>query len=197
VRKTRLIVTMALALLAISPLAALATRYTVVPGEGTQVTFTSRAPMEKFDGRSGAVSGRLTVDPGRLAGETDLEVTVDLASFDTGLAKRNRHMRENHLETHRFPEARFSGGTITGARGQLVAGQQAVFTLTGILDLHGVKQRVTCEVTARDLGEGRLQVETRFPVRLSDHAIKRPKFLVMKLADEQQVHVRLLLQEVE
>ncbi|MBK9304990.1 MAG: YceI family protein [bacterium] len=37
---------------------------------------------------------------------------VDLAALDTGIGLRNRHMRENHLETDRFPQAVFRGARI-------------------------------------------------------------------------------------
>ena len=61
------------------------------------------------------------------------------------------------------------------------------------LDLHGVVQPLACEARLTRTTDGRLTVETAFAVKLSDHAIDRPKFLVMKLADEQQVKVTLVL----
>jgi hypothetical protein len=43
---------------------------------------------------------------------------------------------------------------------------------------------------------GDLTVTGEFTVALSAHAIERPKFLVMKLADEQLVNIDLTLQPV-
>jgi hypothetical protein len=64
-------------------------------------------------------------------------------------------------------------------------------TVRGTFDLHGVSQPrdVAAEVTLE--ADGSLTVRAHFAVSLEDHEIKRPKFLVMKLADEQQVKVSL------
>ena len=63
--------------------------------------------------------------------------------------------------------------------------------LDGELDLHGVRREVAYEISLDYKIDGTLKVETEFIVKLSDHEIKRPRFLVMKLADEQKVRVRL------
>lgn len=183
--------------LALSPAAALANRYAIQPGAGSDVEFASRAPMEKFTGRTDQVSGWLDADLDDLSAPFTLEVAVDLASFDTGKSKRNQHMRENHLETDSFPTAVFKGGTLAdNAVTSVPVGGAAVLTLAGTLDLHGVVRPMDCEVTVERPEAGLLQVTARFAVLLSDHAIERPSFLVMKLAEDQQVTARLVLREV-
>ncbi len=189
---TRMILPALLAATLALPQNVLAARYEVKQGEGTAITFTSKAPLEKFKGHTGQVTGALDADLHDLR-NCDLEVTVDLASFDTGNSKRNRHMRENHLETGKYPVARFSAQGVAAGPDSLPVGGEVSLTLQGTLDLHGVARPLTCRVQVRDLGGGRLEVDATFAVKLSDHAIKRPKFLVMKVADEQQVNVRLLL----
>jgi polyisoprenoid-binding protein YceI len=165
-----------------------------VVGDGaSEIVFISKAPLETFKGRTHQVSGWVDFDPNDLTGPLSFEIAVDLASFDTGKDKRNRHMRENHLETDRYPRAWFRGGTVRGAtKVELAAGDEARVTMAGTLDLHGVQRVVLCEATLRRTGDG-VELESGFEVKLSDHAIDRPKFLVMKLADEQQVEVRLHL----
>ncbi|HPF70286.1 MAG TPA: YceI family protein [Candidatus Krumholzibacteria bacterium] len=171
----------------------------VVAGEGTKIVFTSKAPLETFQGRTGQVGGWCRFDPDDLAAGVELAVDVDLASFDTGLSKRNQHMRENHLETGRFPRAELRGGTLRAAGGgalpaSLPPGGSVKVMLDGSLDLHGVTRPLTAEVTlVRGDGDA-LAVEAAFIVRLEDHAIERPKFLVMKLADEQAVTAHLDLE---
>lgn len=171
---------------------ALAARYQIKPGEGSRIAFLSKAPLESFEGRTDRVSGWFSVDLADLAAGVQLEVEVELATFDTGLGKRNQHMRENHLETDTHPVARFQGGTVgSPTRPVLTAGEPVTLQLTGTMDLHGVTLPMTVPVTL-DLGpDGAITVTSGFVLKLSDFAIKRPQFLVMKVADDQKIEVTL------
>lgn len=180
----RLIVTLMLVLAA--PVAAEVVRYEI--GEGSGIVFESKAPLDSFEGSTGAVRGWFAADLAAIGDSVALEVTVDLADFDTGIGKRNQHMRDNHLETDRFPEARFRGGAVEAVRTE---GGGTLVALRGILDLHGVARPLGCDVTLRPRDDGSVVVTTAFVVKLSDHDIDRPRFLVMKLADEQKVKVVL------
>lgn len=162
-------------------------------GPDCEVIFTSKAPMESFDGKTRQVRGHVTCDPALLVGPVDLRVEVDLASLDTGIGMRNTHMRERHLETDTYPLAVFTGREVTAASpAALVPGETVALTVQGTFDLHGVVRPLTVDATVTLAADGTLTVTTGFPVKLSDHAIDRPQFLVMKLADEQRVQVRLV-----
>jgi polyisoprenoid-binding protein YceI len=162
--------------------------------DGSEVVFTSKAPMESFDGRTDQVTGHLTCDPANLRQPVDLRMVVDLASLDTGIGLRNDHMRKNHLETDTYPEAVFTGGTVADCSAQTLApGAPVDLTLVGTFDLHGVAREMTIPATVTMSEAGDLTVTASFQVKLSDHEIKRPKFLVMKLADEQAVTIDLAL----
>ncbi len=188
-RKTAALV-LALILL---PTVAHGARWTAVPAS-SEVVFTSHAPLETFKGRTHGVTGWVDFDPDNLMGPLAWEISVDLASLDTGKKKRNRHMRENHLETDRFPAAVFRGTEVVSCSfGVLAPGAGARVRVRGVFDLHGVVRPLECDVALSRDGAGNVTIDVGFPVLLSDHAIKRPKFLVMKLADEQQVAVRLVL----
>ena len=178
------------------PAAALAEQYEVVPGAGTEIVFDSRAPMEKFQGKTGQVLGWLTADLDDLTSPVELEVSVDLASFDTGMGKRNQHMRDNHFETEKYPLAVFRGGQVSEAQDHGVAvGEMTELKLTGTLDLHGVTREITCDVILKRTAIDELLVEAHFEVLLPDHRISRPKFLMLKLAEDQQVNVFLSLKK--
>lgn len=180
------------ATLCLGGMSADAATWTVI--EGSEVVFTSKAPMESFDGRTDQISGHLTCNPDDLGQPVDLRMVVDLASLDTGIGLRNDHMCKNHLETDTYPEAVFTGGTVVGDRvGTLAAGASVDLTLAGTFDLHGVAREVAIPATVTMTAAGDLEVTAEFQVKLSDHDIKRPRFLVMKLADEQAVAVALKL----
>ena len=167
---------------------AAAADFVVEPGKPNEVVFLSKAPMESFEGKTREITGSLSLDPQRLSGTIEAEFTVDLASLDTGIGLRNRHMRENHLETDTYPTAVFKGGEITEASAASLSTTPATFTLTGTFTLHGVTQEMSVQAEAVQVEAG-IQVIAIFEVKLSDYDIKRPKFLMLKLADEQAVTV--------
>jgi polyisoprenoid-binding protein YceI len=100
-------------------------------------------------------------------------------------------MRENHLETDKYPNAVFDGAMVraTGG-GKLEPGKKSTFEVEGTFTLHGVSRRLrsTAEVTLDPSGKHLAFVAT-FPIALPDYAIKRPEFLFMKLAEVQQLRV--------
>lgn len=176
------------------PAAAAEGRWEIVPGDGTRVEFVSKAPLETFTGRTKQVSGACTFDPDQLAGDVVLEVAVEMASFDTGLGKRNQHMRDNHLQTDRFPRSWLRGGTIqASSASSLPVGGAVSVDFVGELELHGVRRPVVCTIELSRPTADRLVASAEFPVKLADHDIKRPQVLMLKLADEQRVRVDLVL----
>jgi polyisoprenoid-binding protein YceI len=170
--------------------------FVISPGEPNLVVFESKTPLETFQGRTRQVQGRLALDPEALGDSIDVVVEVELASLDTGLEIRNRHMRDNHLHTDRFPKAVFRGGGISGLdRQRLDPGERVSFTIHGTLDLHDVEHGMQAAVTmiynVDDTGTW-LDLIARFEVSLADYDIPRPSFLVMKLNDIQAVKVELV-----
>lgn len=166
-----------------------AATFVVKPGKSTEVVFTSRAPTETLEGRTDRMEGRLDVDPSGVGDSVTVHFEVDLASLDTGSKMRNKHMRENHLETAKFPKAVFDGAAVLSPAGaKLEAGKPVTFEAEGTFTVHGVSRRLRCtaEVT---LSGGALAFKASFPVTLEDHAIKRPEILFLKLAETQQVRV--------
>jgi polyisoprenoid-binding protein YceI len=184
-----------LAALALSGLvpAAQATEFTIKPGQDKNlVVFTSKATLESFQGKTKQVSGTLSFDPANLGDSVTVHVEVDLASLDTGIPIRNRHMRENHLETDKYPKAVFDGGHILETSGHaLNPGDTVNLRMTGQFDLHGVTRTIEVPVTATRAKDGTLQVTTHFDVPLADYKINRPAFLMMKLEPIQHLAIQV------
>ena len=66
-----------------------ATDFLVRPGKTTNVVFTSKAPVETFDGKTHNMTGTLTLEPGSVGDSVTVHLEVDLASLDTGKSMRN------------------------------------------------------------------------------------------------------------
>ena len=182
--------TMVLVAAAVAPAAPVT--YVIRPGEPNRVVFVSKAPLETFRGHTTAVAGTVQVDPGDLAAPLRVSVAVDLTTLTTDNRKRDEHMHQKHLETARFPRGTFRGDRLVDPpAGPIPTDRPLTVQLAGRLTLHGVTRERTVPVTLRRMRDGGLAVTAAFPVQLSEHSIKRPRFLVMKLSDTQQVHLDL------
>jgi polyisoprenoid-binding protein YceI len=182
-------------------LAALATPASALTwrvGEGSEAAFLSQATLESFEGRTDQVRGHIALPADRLVGPLDLRIEVDLASLDTGIGMRNRHMRERHLETDEHPLAVFTGQEATFASSpELAVGRPVEVTVAGQFALHGVTRPLTVTATVSLAADATLTATASFAVKLSDHDIGRPRFLLLRLADEQQVTVRIVARPEE
>ena len=166
-----------------------AATFVVKPGAGTQVVFTSKATTETFEGRTDKMEGRISVDPAAVGDSVTVHLEVDLASLDTGSKMRNKHMRENHLETSKFPKAIFDGATLVQGGGvKLENGKPIKFEAEGTFTVHGVSKRLRCNAEVTWTGTA-LAFQATFAVALPDHQIKRPEILFLKLAEVQQLRV--------
>jgi polyisoprenoid-binding protein YceI len=169
--------------------------FQVEAGKPNRVRFESKAPLETFDGKTDRIRGHITLVPAALADSIDVRLEVDLTSLDTGIEVRNKHMRENHLDTKDHPKAVFTGGTLSGIKQRNLTAGPATFDIEGTMQLHGVSRRLRAACTLTfDATTQRLQARCTFKVALADYQIKRPSFLVMKLDEVQRVELDLVTQ---
>lgn len=163
-----------------------------------RAVFISDAPLEDIEGVTDKIDGYvLWQGHSDLASinatvQSEFYIEVRLADLDTKIGLRNRHMREDYLETDTYPVASFSG-----AMSALEGFDDSTFTieLTGKFSLHGIEQERS--VTARAVSEdGGYRVTSEFWVRLEDHRIKVPKLMFLKVDQNILVSVRFHLKEV-
>ena len=150
-----------------------------------EVRFTSQAPIEEVVGVTDRIDGYVLLNGTRLeAGSategTQLYLEVDLASLDTGLGLRNRHMRDHYLEVKEFPYAFFDA---TIERVEATAAGVFRVVAKGVMNIHGVERPVDIPCDVSERGEG-YRVRCTFNTRLSDFDIEIPKIMFLKLADE-------------
>jgi polyisoprenoid-binding protein YceI len=163
-------------------------------GANNVVRFISRASIEEFEGVTDRIDGFVLLDGPTLTGETggddtELYLEVDLASLDTGIGLRNRHMRDNYLEVAEYPYASYSGVIV---RSDPIAEGGHRVTSRGSFTVHGVSRdmEIPCDVTsAGDI----YRVACTFQVLLSDHDIDIPRIMFLKLADEIRVDLDFVM----
>ncbi len=163
------------------------------------VVFLSEAPLDNFEGRTDQVDGYVFWSDEITSSATapfvngDFHFEVALEDLDTGIGLRNRHMRENYLETKEYPLASFSG-VIRDV--QLKADSTYVINPSGTFQLHGVDQERTITVRATPVGDG-YQITSEFVVKLEDHRIKVPSLMFMKINQNIRLSINFYLKEVK
>lgn len=190
----------ACALLPMSAPPAGAERFVVQPGDETnEIVFVSRATLETFEGRTRAVRGFVSIDPADVGDSLTVRFEVDLATFDTGIELRNKHMRENHLETDVYPTAVFEGARILGPIPSVLhEGEPVEYVVQGTMQIHGRKRRLRASVELTLLGGERgrrIHIQGGFPIHLDHYDIAHPKFLIMKVDKVQQIEIDLVARE--
>ncbi len=162
-----------------------AAEYHVDQSQANLVKFISDAPLEDFDGITRKIDGYIHWEgsdqpPDQTKMQTsELYFEVDLASLDTGIGLRNRHMREKYLETDKYPFAQYRARLT-----QLSRVSDTLYTCIteGTMTIHGVEKPMTATANVVASGAG-LRVTAGFDINLNDFRINIPKFMFLKLSE--------------
>ncbi len=121
-------------------------------------------------GRSPAVTGTLTAIDTAI---TAVSVTVDTTKLASDERRRDARIRDDGLETDRFPRATFVLTTPIDLGGAPAAGAIKTVQATGDLTLHGVTKGVTFTLETRWSGD-LIDVAGKAPIVLADYSISPP-----------------------
>jgi polyisoprenoid-binding protein YceI len=164
------------------------------------VTFTSHAPLETIVGTTADVTGFVTVNLDDIKSSAKARFEVDLATLKTGIGMRDGHMRDNFLETAKFPKAIFELTKVDSiSQNKLEDQKQIQLWLEGNFTVHGVTKAITIPATITYFKESEqtkaridgdlLHVTVAFDLLLSDYSIKRPQFVLLKLDENQKINI--------
>lgn len=161
-----------------------------------EASFTSKAAIVKFMGRTGKISGEAKLDPADVA-KASGRVVVDLNSLDTGIELRNEHMRGT-LESAKFPQAVFTFKEVKVPGNKLVPNQVVTGTAKGTMTIHGVTKNLTAPVEMTLLPEedpkyragNWVHVASKFRIKMTDYGMTLPKgVLGIKVADDLDIAI--------
>jgi len=167
------------------------------------VQFKTSAPLEDIVGTTNKISGKIIVDPNNLeSSDISAMIEVDMASLQTGIGLRDRHMRDQYLHTERYPSAVFKLSRIgKNSSSKLKPNQPVSMVLEGTFDLHGVQCKIKVPVQVQYMPENAstisklpgnlLRITGEFDVKLADYSIERPQMVLLKVGEVAHVTLDL------
>jgi polyisoprenoid-binding protein YceI len=119
-------------------------------------------------------------------------ISVDLRELKSDDPRRDSFIKQNTLQTERFPLAEFGPTRVEGLPNPLPASGEHAFRLVGGLTVHGVQRETTWSVRARRDG-ARLTGVATTTVKFGDFGMAPPRVpLVLSIIDEIRLELDLV-----
>ncbi len=144
-----------------------------------KVVFISTTNKLSFRGVGKGISGNLNFK------DMNIFIQIDLEDLRTGIKNRDDHMKENYLETHKFPYAKFSGNIIkyNKSNGEAEA--------SGTLTIHGVEKRNFIITGKVKEDSGSLFLNSNFRVTLKEFNIEIPRLVILELSNDIDIEIEM------
>jgi len=177
-----------LLLIAVAVMAETHARETVrVDSAHSKIAFSVRHLLGTARGNFSKFNGAIVVDRERPE-RSSVSVRIEAASIDTGIVKRDEHLREGLFDVARYPEITFKSRRVTPA------GTNSA-TIAGDLTMHGVTREITLNVQLLSNDGTRWRVTTA-PLHRSEFGLLFSKSAEMMsgIADEVAVDIEIVAQ---
>jgi polyisoprenoid-binding protein YceI len=134
-------------------------------------------------GRTQGVAGELLVDFSEPANSQVGETVIDVSQFTSDESRRDNYIRQNGLESARYPQAVFVPSLIEGLPDSVSIGDQVSFSIYGDLTIKNVTRSVVWQV-ALTVGEGRLVGSAETEILMSDFGVGPIQIAFLRTEDQ-------------
>lgn len=142
-------------------------------------------------GTTPGVSGEIKLDFEQADWVQAAQFTVDMTGLRTDQDRRDTWLRDNAIQTDRFPQATFVKTAVSGLPASVSEGEEVTFEMTGDLTVRDVTRPVTFVVTAVLSGDT-IQGTATTRLNLTDLGIEPPNFVrTLTVADPFTIEVSL------
>lgn len=169
----------------------IATEFNIDKTKSNEVKFISDAPIEDFEGITNLIDGYIYWEGEDMTSKSQMYFEVDLNTIDTGIGLRNRHMRENYLETDKWQYATYKG-MISSIKKNSENNYEV--EVKGTMSIHGVSRSQTIQGKITRNGNV-MRIQSQFYINLNDHKIDIPKFMFLKINEIMDMRLDFYLKE--
>ncbi|MBC7650408.1 MAG: YceI family protein [Deinococcales bacterium] len=129
-----------------------------------KISFYSAALLENIEAINNQVDSKLS-------NNGQLVFMVAIKGFRFENATMQEHFNENYMDSDKYPKAVFQGKISNLGDVNFDKNGSYITTITGVLNMHGVKQPVTALGTI-EVKAGKVAAKSSFKVKLADYNIK-------------------------
>jgi hypothetical protein len=147
--------------------------------EKGQVSFFSDATIEDIEAVNTVVGSMYNVSTGEIV------YILKIRDFVFPKALMREHFNEKYMESEKFPKATFQG-KVSGYD-PAATGSQKV-KASGKLSIHGVTREIDVPGTMENIN-GRVQLKSRFMLKLADYNVKIPTIVWQNIAEQVEVRI--------
>ncbi len=160
------------------------------------VKFISSTPVLDFEGVTNNIDGYIYWEGDGLPGDkNELYFEVDLNTLSTGIGKRDRDMREDVLETDKWPKAFFKGKIYLVDKPDST--ETYLVKAKGKMFIHGKEKEMDIPTTIK-IENGTVNVQSHFSVFLKDYDIEAPSLLAfIKVAQEIKISLNFYMEQIK
>lgn len=147
-------------------------------GENLSAVFLSEAKLNSFEGKSKNLVGLVDLD------KNLVEFYIDLNTLRTGIKLRDKHMRDDYLETKKYPFAEFVGKLSNQDLASISNKKSGTYIVEGNFKVHGIELPREIEVSFKfNENAKKLEIKASFEMKLTDHEIEIPKVMFYELSN--------------
>jgi polyisoprenoid-binding protein YceI len=158
-------------------------------------TFVSQPGPAEAVGRTKSIQGELQLESDGILRGQILSMQIDLRTLASDQARRDSFIRQNTLQTDRFPFVEFRS---TGPAGPALfrPGEEAAFQIPGLLTVKGNERPIVWEARARLEGDAIIGTATA-RVKLTDFGLEPPRLAILSVEDEMTWQIDLVAERVQ
>ena len=134
-------------------------------------------------GRTKGVAGDILINLAEPAKSQIGDIVIDISQLQSDESRRDNFIRNNQLESSRYPQATFKTTAIEGLPAKVNVGDEVSFTMTGDLTVKETTKPVTWQVTLK-LTEQGLSGTASTQVKMSDFGVGPIRIAMLATEDD-------------
>ncbi len=175
----------------------------VIVAEGSTARYLVREQLARLDapndaiGSTSHIEGYIQFDHNGIVQEDESRIRVDLQTLRSDKSRRDRYLRENSLESDKFPFADILVRATTGLEWPPPTDGHATFQLVGDMTIHGITAPETCDVDIL-FSPGEIAGKARTSFTFDTFSMKIPRlFFILSVDNEIRLELDLVLDIVK